>query len=213
MQIKTFTFNAFAENTYVLYDDTGECIIIDPGCNTSAERQQLDGFILREGLEPVALVNTHCHIDHVLGNDHISEKYGLQLVAHKGEIPVLEACEMVSKMYGIPYTPSPEIAIYLDEGEELTFGDTSLQVFYTPGHSPASISFYHVGSGILIAGDVLFQRSIGRTDLPGGDFDTLISSIRTKLFTLPDDTVVYPGHGPTTTIGEEKKYNPFLNGA
>lgn len=210
MEIHFFTFNAFAENTYVLYDKTKECVIIDPGCNTAAERQQLDGFILREGLKPVVLVNTHCHIDHVLGNDHISEKYGLPLVAHKGEIPVLEACEMVSKMYGILYTPSPEISSYLDAGDELTFGDTSLQVLYTPGHSPASISFYHSPSGTLIAGDVLFQRSIGRTDLPGGDFDTLISSIRNKFFTLPDETVVYPGHGPSTTIGEEKKYNPFM---
>lgn len=210
MELAVFTFNAFAENTYVIYDDTGECAIIDPGCNDPGEKSSLTDFISSKGLQPVKLINTHCHIDHVLGNAFISEKYDLKLTSHKGEIPVLDACLMVSGMYGIPYDPSPSITEYLNEGDKLTFGNTSLDVLYTPGHSPASISFYNSSSGVLIAGDVLFQGSIGRTDLPGGDFDTLISSIRNKFFNLPDDTVVYPGHGPSTTIIREKSYNPFL---
>ena len=210
MKIQTFTFNDFAENTYVLYDATNACIVIDPGCNTAQEQNELQGFIDANQLKPEYVLNTHCHIDHVLGNRFVTETYGVKLYAHKGEIPVLESCAMVSNMYGIPYNPSPEIDTYIEEGDTIRFGNTSLKTLFTPGHSPASISLYHQASGTLIAGDVLFRQSIGRTDLPGGDFNTLISSIRTQLFTLPDETVVYPGHGPETTISYEKSYNPFL---
>lgn len=211
MHAQVFTFNDFSENTYVLWDDTKSCLIIDPGCNNSTERRQLESFISDNQLQPSGLINTHCHIDHVLGNDYISEKYTLPLQAHKGEKPVLGACEMVAKMYGIPYTPSPDIEVFLEEGTVVSFGDTQLDILFTPGHSPASVSLYNSKSNILIAGDVLFQMSIGRTDLPGGNFDILENSIRKKLYTLPDHTRVLPGHGPETTIGFEKKNNPFVH--
>jgi glyoxylase-like metal-dependent hydrolase (beta-lactamase superfamily II) len=210
MDIAYFTFNGFAENTYVLFDDSKECIIIDPGCNTKEERKQLADFITENNLNPKRLINTHCHIDHVLGNRFIHDQYNLILEAHTGEKTVLESCIMVASMYHIPYDPSPAIEKYLEEGMEINFGSTTLKVLFTPGHSPASISLYNAEKGILIAGDVLFQGSIGRTDLPGGDFNTLKSSIQEKLYVLPPETVVYPGHGPSTSIGQEMQYNAFV---
>jgi glyoxylase-like metal-dependent hydrolase (beta-lactamase superfamily II) len=211
MRIKTFTFNEFSENTYVLYDETKECVIIDPGCNSAAERVELTGFIQDNQLKPVRLINTHCHIDHILGNAFIAGKYGLALGSHRGEQSVLDSGRQVSAMYGIPYEVSPDITVFYNENDEITFGQSRLKVLYTPGHSPASICLYEESSKKVIAGDVLFEGSIGRTDLPGGNYDTLISSIKTRLFTLPDDVTVFPGHGPATTIGHEKKYNPFFN--
>lgn len=213
MNVLIFTFNGFQENTYILYDDTKECVIVDPGCNSTKEQALLSEFIANNDLTPVRLLNTHCHIDHVLGNKYVADTYGLKLESHKGEIPVLESCTAVANMYGIPYEQSPPISVYLDEGDIVTFGNTKLEVIFTPGHSPASISFYNKAENILMAGDVLFQRSIGRTDLPGGSMDTLLHMIRTKYWVLPDETIVYPGHGPATTIGEEKRENPFLNQA
>ncbi len=212
MDIAIFTFNPFAENTYIIYDDTKECVIFDPGCSNVEEQKQLTDFIESNGLKPVKLVNTHCHIDHVLGNKFVSEKYNLPLISHKGETAVLIMQPQISMMYGIAYDPSPEITEFLDDGDYLTFGNTRLEVLFTPGHSPASISFYNAEEGVVIGGDVLFQGSIGRTDLPGGDFDTLARSIREKLYVLPDDVIVYCGHGPSTTIGAEKNTNPFVKG-
>jgi hydroxyacylglutathione hydrolase len=210
MNIAIFTFNPFLENTYILYDDSKDCVIFDPGCSNSDEQQQLTDFIESNDLIPVKLINTHCHIDHVLGNKFVSDKYSLPLISHKGESVVLAMGPQVSTMYGVPYDPSPEITIFLDDGDNVTFGKTALKVLFTPGHSPASISFYNEEDGIVISGDVLFQGSIGRTDLPGGDFDTLAKSIKEKLYVLPDDVVVYSGHGPSTTIGIEKRTNPFV---
>lgn len=210
MEVAGFTFNDFAENTYVLYDDSKSCVIIDPGCNTDEERKQLTDFIGSYGLKPEALINTHCHIDHVLGNQFIHATYRLELHAHKDEQVVLDSTYNVAKMYGIPYESSPPITQYLNGGDTFTFGESQLKVLFTPGHSPASISLYHEPSNQLIAGDVLFNGSIGRTDLPGGDYDTLISNIKTKFLPLGDDVKVYSGHGPVTTIGDERKNNPFL---
>lgn len=210
MNIASFTFNDFQENTYVLWDTTMQGVIIDPGCNNASERTQLTNFIESNGITPVHLVNTHCHIDHVLGNKFVSDEYGLVLTSHQGEKENLYMQPHIAQMYGIPYDPSPEISVFLDEDDLLTFGNTSLKVLYTPGHSPASISLYEEESGILVAGDVLFKGSIGRTDLPGGDFDTLINNIKTKFFVLPDEVRVFSGHGPQTTIGEEKRTNPFF---
>jgi len=210
MNIKLFTFNPFQENTYILYDETGECMIVDPGCDTEAEQNVLRDFIETNRLTPTMLVNTHCHIDHVLGNRYIHDLYILELHAHKGEKPVLEANVAVASMYGMPYTPSPPITRFLEEGVDIHFGKTTLEVLFTPGHSPASISMYHRASRQLIVGDVLFNGSIGRTDLPGGNYDTLIDSIRSKYYPLGDDIAVYPGHGPSTTLFEEKMRNPFL---
>ena len=212
MDIAIFTFNDFSENTYLIYDDSGECIIFDPGCNNEEERKTLVDVIESNQLTPVKLINTHCHIDHVLGNKFISEKYNLPLISHEGEKQVLSMQPQISSMYGISYDPSPEITKTLEDGDVVKFGNTELKVLFTPGHSPASISFYCAEAGILIGGDVLFQGSIGRTDLPGGNFDTLANSIRTKFYTLPEETVVFCGHGPSTTVGEEKRNNPFVKG-
>lgn len=212
MIIHSFTFNDFQENTYILIDELAKtCIIIDPGCNGTAENLTLSSFIEKNALTPVRLINTHCHIDHVLGNQYVAEKYNLELTSHQGEIRVLASCDAVAKMYGIPYSISPPIMNFLNDGEEIEFCKGKLKVLLCPGHSPASICLYHEASKSLIAGDVLFNRSIGRTDLPGGDYDTLIESIKSKLWPLPNETVVYPGHGSATTIGDEKLYNPFLH--
>jgi hydroxyacylglutathione hydrolase len=210
LQVKSFTFNDFYENTYILFDETKECVIIDPGCNNEHEKSLLSNFITENELTPIHLLNTHCHIDHILGNKYVADTYGLTLISNKGEIPVLEFGSQTAAMYHIPYEKSPNIEIFVDEGDIISFGNTTLDIIFTPGHSPASISFYHKESNILIAGDVLFQGSIGRTDLPGGNFEVLIRMIKSKFLTLPDETIVYPGHGESTNIGIEKRTNPFL---
>jgi glyoxylase-like metal-dependent hydrolase (beta-lactamase superfamily II) len=210
MYIKSFTFNDFSENTYLLYDNSKECAIIDPGCMTMAEQKELAGFIEDHQLKAVLLINTHCHIDHILGNAFVSKKYNLPLGSHQGEQVVLASGSQVSTMYGIPYETSPDITVFYEENDIISFGNTKLKVLFTPGHSPASICLYDEQSKKLIAGDVLFEGSIGRTDLPGGNYDTLIESIKTRIFVLPDDTKVFPGHGPSTTVGHEKRTNPFF---
>lgn len=210
-QLQVFEFNPMSENTYVLYDETGECAIFDPGCYTSAERSTLKSFIDRNQLRPVRLINTHCHLDHVFGNRFVAETWDLELEIHRGELPVLERYLTAAQMYGLPLAESsPAPGAFLEAGTTLTFGSTSLEILFTPGHSPASISFYCPGAGFVLAGDVLFLESIGRYDLPGGDLPVLLQSIRSQLFTLPDETLVYPGHGPATTVRHEKEYNPFL---
>ena len=212
--VAKFTFNPFQENTYIVYDETGECVIFDPGCYTEEEKKQLTNFIDANHLKPVRLINTHCHLDHVFGNKFVAEKYDLGLEIHKEELPVLKAVPQISTMYGLPQPePSPMPTNFLEPGTSLAFGNTRLDILFTPGHSPASISFFCERSNFVIAGDVLFYESIGRTDLPGGDFNTLIQSIKTQLYPLGDEVRVYSGHGPETTIGHEKEHNPFLNGA
>lgn len=210
MELAVFTFNDFQENTYVLYDDSNECMVIDPGMNNEIEQIQFQEFLIARGLTPTLLFNTHCHIDHVFGNQYIADKFNLPLVAHKGEQIVLDFVPKMADMYGLHYLGSPDIEKFVDDGDYVSFGNQQLKVLLTPGHSPASVSLYHKESETLIAGDVLFQNSIGRTDLPGGDHETLLNSVRNKFFTLPDSTRVYPGHGPSTTIGHEKKMNPFF---
>ena len=210
-QVQTFEFNPFAENTYVLWDETGECAIFDPGCYTKEERVLLQNFIVQNELKPVRLINTHCHLDHVFGNKFVADTWGLGLEIHRGELPVLERFPDVCQMYGVPnIEPSPMPSAFLEAGQTLEFGETTLDILFTPGHSPASLSFYCKKDAFVVAGDVLFFESIGRTDLPGGDFDTLIHSIRSQLFVLPRETLVYSGHGPSTTIRHEMEYNPFL---
>lgn len=211
MKVKSFAFNPFQENTYVVYDDSKECIIIDPGCYSEKERTELRIFITSKGLKPVKLINTHCHIDHVLGNKFVSELWDLELYMHKEDLPLLENAGTISKMYGlVDYEGSPSPKHFLEEGEILNFGDSSFNILFTPGHAPGHICLHSQKNNLVIAGDVLFQRSIGRTDLPGGDHNTLINSITSKLFTLDNKTKVFCGHGPSTTIGYEKKHNPHL---
>lgn len=207
------TFNDFQENTYIVVDDqTKECIIFDPGCASTTEKMTLSQTIEENGLKPVRLINTHCHLDHVFGNAYVADTFGLGLEIHQGELPVLKSVPAICKMYGLPEPePSPEPSNFLKEGETITFGDTQLEILFTPGHSPASLSFYNKADRYLIAGDVLFYGSIGRTDLPGGDYNTLISVIKEQLFPLGDDVQVYPGHGPATKIGFERQNNPFLS--
>lgn len=208
--VKYFTFNSFEENTYVLSDHTKECVIIDPGCHLAEEENELSAYIADNQLKPVKLINTHCHIDHVLGNWYVADTYSLDLYIHPADEVVLDSSSAVATMYGISMTPSPRAAHFLNDGDLLKFGGSELQVRFTPGHSPGSISFYSPADKFVISGDVLFEMSIGRTDLPGGDFDTLMKSIAEKLMVLDDDVVVYPGHGRPTTIGRERKMNPFL---
>lgn len=209
--VKYFTFGPFQENTFVVFDETGECVIIDPGCYSTIEQQELKNFITEKGLKPVHLLNTHCHVDHVAGNAFIHDTYKLLPICHKEDLKVLESQERVSAMYGLPCDPSPMPEKFIDEGDVISFGNTKLKVIFTPGHAPGHVVFYNAESKFVINGDVLFNGSIGRTDLPYGDFDTLEESIKTKMYTLPDDTVVYCGHGPETTIGQEKRTNPFVN--
>lgn len=210
LQVQFLTLNPFEENTYFLIAPNKQCIIIDPGCFDDLEKQQLAEFIELHELKPVRLINTHCHIDHILGNAFVANEYKLGLEIHEGELPVLQAGSTVAGMYGIPYQTSPLPKSYLKEGDEVVLDGHKLKILFTPGHSPASICLYNEQDHWLIGGDVLFYESIGRTDLPGGNHKTLIQSIRTQLFTLPDETIVYPGHGPETKIGYEKMFNPFL---
>lgn len=210
LKIQSITFNPFEENTYIISNDNGECIIIDPGCYDQPERDELARIIKDAGWTPTRLINTHCHIDHILGNAFVANTYNIGLEIHQGELPVLQSGNAVAGMYGVPYQTSPTPVSFLDETTELIFGGVQVKILFTPGHSPASICFYNATDGWLVGGDVLFHESIGRTDLPGGDHATLINSIRTKLFPLPDEIIVYPGHGLQTTIGYEKMFNPFL---
>ncbi|AKD02437.1 MBL fold metallo-hydrolase [Pontibacter korlensis] len=210
MKVTCLTFNPFQENTYLLHDDSKECVIVDPGCYERREQDQLKKYIEDNGLKVVRLLNTHCHIDHVLGNKFVADTYGVGLEIHQEDEQVLRAVPTYASNYGFPQYAEQLPASYLKEGDTVKFGNTALEVIFAPGHAPGHVVFYNKTDRTVIGGDVLFQGSIGRTDLPGGDFDTLIQSIRTKLFTLPDEVTVYPGHGPETTIGYEKKYNPFL---
>jgi hydroxyacylglutathione hydrolase len=208
--IKPFTFGPFQENTYILYDQTNECVIIDPGCYDDNERNELAGFINTKKLNPKLLLNTHGHIDHVVGNKFVFEKYGLLPIINRKDLPALHALETVAKVYGLNAEASPEPSGFLDEGDVVKFGSSSMDVLFTPGHSPGSICFVSHDQKFIIGGDVLFYGSIGRTDLPGGHHQTLIDSINNKLMPLADDYSVHSGHGPVTTIGFERKSNPFL---
>ncbi|HEY0895706.1 MAG TPA: MBL fold metallo-hydrolase [Sphingobacteriaceae bacterium] len=210
ISIQSFVCSPYQENTYLLFDETRECVIIDPGMYNGAEQDEVASFVRAEGLKPVLLLNTHCHIDHVFGNKFIFDQYGLLPEFHPGELPLLTAVPSYAPQMGMQYEASPHPVKFLGESGTVAFGNSSLEIIFAPGHSPAHLCFYSEEDGFVIGGDVLFYNSIGRTDLPGGDFDTLIASIRNKLFVLPDSCTVYPGHGPATSIGHEKLNNPFL---
>jgi hydroxyacylglutathione hydrolase len=210
IQVKSFTCNPYQENTYLLFDETLECVIIDPGMYTGEEQNAVLKFIAENKLKPVLLLNTHCHIDHVLGNKFVYDTYGLLPQFHKGEEILLNSVVSYAPSMGIRYDVSPLPEVYLAESGTIEFGNSTLEIIFAPGHSPAHLCFYSKEDRFLIGGDVLFYQSIGRTDLPGGNHGQLIRNIKEKLFTLPDDCTVHPGHGPSTTIGFEKKHNPFL---
>ncbi|MES2780923.1 MAG: MBL fold metallo-hydrolase [Bacteroidota bacterium] len=208
--VQSFTFNEFQENTYVLFDETKECVIIDPGCHRPSEQRELVEFMHTNELKPVKLLNTHCHIDHVLGNTFVVERFHLSLYMHEGELFTYNDTLRWTTLFGIPPLEIPENKVFVTEKDTITFGNSTLNIAHTPGHSKASITFYNLEEKFAIAGDVLFMESIGRTDLPGGNYETLIQSIQTVLFSWPDDIRIYSGHGYPTTIGHERKFNPFL---
>ncbi len=211
LHIKQFEFSPFQENTYVLYSDQKHCWIIDPGCYDSEEKQALVDFITSEGLTPTRLLNTHCHLDHVFGNAFVYAQWGLRPEYHEKDEPTMRMAPISANMYGIPgfeNSPSPER--YLKETDVLELDGTEVEMRFCPGHAPGHLVFILHEQKDIIGGDVLFNGSIGRTDLPGGDHETLLRSIREQLYVLDDDYVVHSGHGPTTTIGQEKKSNPFM---
>ncbi len=209
LKLKVFTFNDFAENTYLLYSNAGQAIIIDPGCYYREEQEELSAFITENQLTITQVINTHCHIDHVLGNYFVKERYKVPLLIPKGEEAVLKSVKAYAPSYGFHQYHEAVPDGYLTEHTPLTLGEEAIQILSVPGHSPDHVALYIASQKILIGGDVLFRESIGRTDLPGGSHATLIQSIHTKFFTLPDEVVVYPGHGLETTIAYEKKFNPF----
>lgn len=210
IKVDFFTFNPLAENTYLLTNEKQQALIIDPGCYFTEEENTLKNFIAEKNITPVQLINTHCHLDHVFGNQWVRKNYSLELYIHEGEKAVLEFAPATGNMYGLNFTNYKGALHFLNEGDKISFGDNELGILFTPGHSPASICFYCKAQNFLIGGDVLFNESIGRFDLPGGNEQQLYKSIREKLYVLPDETIVYPGHGEPTTIGHEKKYNPFV---
>lgn len=209
LSIQTFVFNPFSENTYVVSDETGTAVIIDPGCYETEEQNELDEYIASKRLSVKYLLNTHCHIDHVLGNYHVKKKYRVPLLMHTREENVLRAVKTYAPNYGFNGYQETTADQFIHEGEVISFGETTWDILFLPGHAPGHVGFYDKKEGVIFSGDVLFDGSIGRTDLPGGDYDTLIQSIREKMFALPSEVIVYCGHGATTTIGKEKQSNPY----
>lgn len=210
INIKILVFNPFCENTYIVSDETGECIIIDPGCENNREKEELRSEIVKSVLKPVRVVNTHCHIDHILGNAFIKKTFSIPLLIHRLELPLLNSASQQRIIFGLESDESAVPDLFAEEGDRINFGSSELEVLHIPGHSPGSIALVNRPEKIAIVGDVLFRGSIGRSDLPGGDFDILIKNIKEKLLVLSSDTVIYPGHGPSTNISTESGTNPFL---
>ncbi|SMO68934.1 Glyoxylase, beta-lactamase superfamily II [Saccharicrinis carchari] len=211
LKVITIPFNPWQENTYIIAAENGECIIVDPGCLSPEEQEHLVTFLDDNKLTPVRLLNTHLHLDHVFGNHFVCEKYNLGAEAHKDDEFWLDQMVAYAAQMGVQIEQNPPaLKGYLEHGQVIEFAGSTIQVRHIPGHSPGGVVFYMEKEKAVIAGDVIFRESVGRSDLPGGDFDTLISGIKTHLFTLPDETVVYSGHGPSSTIGHEKANNPFF---
>lgn len=209
MQLKIFKFSPFQVNTFVLFDETKECVIIDPACLSAQEKKQLSDFIQAEALKPIMLLNTHCHFDHIFGNKFVKELYSIDIHAHTDDEFFLgQMVSYAATNYGLKLEQPPAIDVFITEKDTIKFGNSSLQVLHVPGHSPGSLVFH--SRSFAIVGDVLFRDSIGRTDLPGSNHNLLLEGIRQKLFSLPAETVVYPGHGEKTSIGYEMEHNPFL---
>ena len=210
IKIKKFIFNPIQENTYVLYDETKQCIIVDAGCSDEKEQKELTGFIESRQLNPVKLVNTHCHFDHIWGINYCRKTYAIPFYAHAADLFLIENAAESGSHFGVEVDPVEAPEHFLNEGDLVEFGNSRLELFHVPGHAPGSLVLYQPEQQFLMVGDVLFRGSIGRTDLPGGSYQQLVDNIHQKLMNLPDDVVIYSGHGPETTIGYEKKNNPFL---
>ena len=210
LEVKSFVFSPIQENTYLLYNEKNHGLVVDPGCYFGQEREELKSFIEKYAILPKFLLNTHCHLDHVFGNAFVSQTWNLELHLHELEKPFLDYAPTSGIKWGLPFENYKGNLNYIREGDQIRLDDDVLDVIFAPGHSPGHVCFYNKAQGFVIGGDVLFRQSIGRTDLPGGSLEVLLQSIRIKLFTLPDETVVYSGHGQSTTIGYEKRNNPFL---
>lgn len=212
LKLEQFVFNPFSENTYIVYDDTTlECVIIDAGCSNKAEEDQLLGFVDSHRLKPLMVVCTHGHVDHIIGNEAVKKRYGIKLAAHPDTQPDFIQAKRHGAWLGLsPNGEFPLPDIDLKDGEIIKIGESTMEVICTPGHARGSISLYAEIEGWVFTGDALFCRSIGRTDLAGGNYEQLRESIRERLFHLPDDTTVFPGHGESTTIFDEQRYNMFL---
>jgi glyoxylase-like metal-dependent hydrolase (beta-lactamase superfamily II) len=208
--IQVFTFNDFLENTIVVAGKQGSCLIVDPGCYYDNEKQILKNFIREKELKPLTVVNTHGHLDHILGNAFACAEFKIPLYAHRADALFIENMEITAQAYGFRAERSPLPEKWLEEGDVVELDDMKLDILFTPGHSPGSISLFNRMERWIISGDVLFEQSIGRTDLPGGDYQVLMQTIEEKFLTLPSETIVYCGHGPSTTIGAEIQSNPFI---
>jgi hydroxyacylglutathione hydrolase len=208
--IEKFIFNDFQVNTFILWDKTKDCLIVDPGCYTPEEKNDLVQYLNKNKLKPVKIINTHCHVDHILGNAFIFKTFNIPTAAHKDEQYLLERVVESGQMFGFMVERPPDINEYLEENSIVRFGKSKLNILHVPGHSRGSIALYSPDQKFIIAGDVLFYGGIGRTDLPGGNYNTLIGSIKTKILTLPGEVIIHPGHGPSTTVKAETDTNPFL---
>ena len=208
--IESFVFNSFQVNTYLIRDPMGKGMVIDPAFYSPEEISTFDRHIKSNNIQLIGQLNTHCHVDHVLGVHHMESTYHCPIRSHSNESGLLNNAPLMGEFFGFKLEPHPGIDHPIEDNESIPVGEHSLRAILVPGHSPGSLAFYSPEGGFVITGDALFRGSIGRTDLPGGDYDTLIRSIRNRLLTLPPETVVYPGHGAPTTIGEEAKNNPFL---
>jgi len=210
MKIYKLVFSPIQVNTYVLTDESGDSAIIDCGCYDQNEFNELNDLIRDKKLNPVLLLNTHCHLDHIFGNRFMLEKYNLRSFCHKDDDNNRKSSLNHAKMFGLAMEPPPEPAGYLNDGQKVSFGQNELIAIHVPGHAPGSLAFYSEKDRVVFTGDALFAGSIGRTDLPGGNYETLINSIKNKLFSLPAETTVYPGHGDSTSIADEIETNPYF---
>ncbi|TCN72997.1 MBL fold metallo-hydrolase [Acetobacteroides hydrogenigenes] len=209
--VKTFICNPFQENTYILYDETGECVIVDAGCYTPDEQESIDSFIAGNNLRPVKLLNTHGHIDHIAGIEYLSKKYKIELYMHADDVDNINRSVAMGAAWGFNIqVPSCEVN-FVEENDNVTFGNSTLKVIALPGHTKGGVGYYNAEQKIIMVGDTLFRGSIGRTDLPGGDYETIIRSIIKNLLPLGDEVRYYSGHGESSTLGHERRYNPFVN--
>ncbi|MDP4187056.1 MAG: MBL fold metallo-hydrolase [Bacteroidota bacterium] len=210
LKIKRFVFNPIQENTYLVYDETGECVIIDAGCCDQDEQEELSSFILEQNLKPSKLLITHAHADHLLGSSFVCSTYNIPCLLHLTEATLLKFAVHQASLLGLNMEEPPANVVFIEENEVIPIGESNFTAIHVPGHSPGSLAYYNKQEGILFTGDALFKGSIGRTDLYGGSYESLINSIKQKLMILPDLTKVYPGHGPESNIADERKQNTFL---